>query len=220
MALLKPKEYFTSMSTTGGFVEPLIKAVLYGLVAGIFIFIWSLLNIGGAAGFGSMFGGAIGIMAFIWTVIGAVIGLFIGGVIVLIISAICGGSTEFEANVRVVASMMVLSPISALFGFLAGFSGLLSTLVSLVISLYGIWMLYHALNESLKAKPATSKIVSIILAALFALVVVIGSVTKKAASKSINRYQDMIEEMTTEEEAEEAEEAEEVEEAEEEEEMP
>ena len=202
MALLKPKEYFTSMSTSGGFVEPLIKAVIYGLAAGVFAFIWSLLNISMAGGFGSMFGGAIGIMVFIWSVIGAVIGLFIGGVIVLIISAICGGSTEFEANVRVTASLMVLSPISALFGFLAGFSGFLSTLVSIVISLYGIWMLYHALNESLKAKPATSKTVSIILAALFALFVVIGAVTKKAASKSINRYQDMIEEMTTEEDEE------------------
>ena len=48
--------------------------------------------------------GAIGIMAFIWSVIGAVIGLFIGAVILLVISSICKGSTDFEANMRVTAA--------------------------------------------------------------------------------------------------------------------
>jgi hypothetical protein len=40
--LKDPKTYFSTMKTTGGIAEPLIKAVIYGAVAGIIIFIWSL----------------------------------------------------------------------------------------------------------------------------------------------------------------------------------
>ena len=43
--LTAPKEYFSSMPKTGGFVEPLIKATIYGLVAGVLYFIWGLLHL-------------------------------------------------------------------------------------------------------------------------------------------------------------------------------
>ena len=198
-SLMNPKGYFTSMATTGGFVEPIIKAVLYGFVAGIFTFLWGVLKIGAidAGVFGGMLGTTVGIMGFIWSIIGALIGLFIGGVIMLIISAICGGSTDYEANVRVVASLMVISPIKALFGFL-GFISFLGLIVGLAISLYSIWMLYHALNESLKAKVATSKVISIVLAVLLALFTIIGMGAKKAASSFTNSFEDMMDEATEE----------------------
>lgn len=194
-SLMNPKDYFASMATTGGFVEPIIKAVLYGLVAGIFTLLWGVLKIGSidAGMLGGMFGTTVGIMGFIWSIIGALIGLFIGGVIVLIISAICGGSTDYEANLRVVASLMVISPIKALFGFL-GFLSFIGIIVGLAISLYSIWMLYHALNESLKAKVATSKVISIVLAVLLALFTLIGLGAKKATSSFLNSYEDLIEE--------------------------
>jgi len=32
--LVSPKTYFSTMKTTGGIAEPLIKATLYGVVAG------------------------------------------------------------------------------------------------------------------------------------------------------------------------------------------
>ncbi len=57
--LVNPKSYFSTMKTTGGIAEPLIKAVIYGAVAGIIAFIWSLLKIGG--GTLGMFGGAVGL---------------------------------------------------------------------------------------------------------------------------------------------------------------
>ncbi len=64
-----------------------------------------------------MFGGAFGIMILIWKIIGSIIGLFIGAVILLVISSVCKGNTDFEANVRVIAAIMVVMPISAFFGF-------------------------------------------------------------------------------------------------------
>src|SRR5665647_1137410 len=120
--LVNPKSYFSTMKTTGGMAEPLIKAVIYGAIAGAITFIWSLLGMGAL-------GGAIGIMAFIWSIIAAIIGLFIGAVIVLVISSICKGNTDFEANMRVTAATMVLMPINAFFAFTGHFNIYLGVVV-------------------------------------------------------------------------------------------
>lgn len=170
--LLNPKSYFSTMKLTGGITEPLIKAVLYGAVAGIFVFLWSLFNIGDKTGM--MFGGSVGIMSLIWYVIAAGIGLFIGAVILLVISSICKGNTDFEANARVTAATMVLLPVNAFFGFVSAFSISLGSFISLAINLYGLWLLYNGLVEALKAKPATAKIISYVLVALIVLTVIMG----------------------------------------------
>jgi hypothetical protein len=197
--LVKPKTYFSTMKTTGGIAEPLIKALLYGVIAGIIALIWGLLKIGGSIG---IFGGAIGVMMFIWYIIAAVIGLFIGGVIMLIISAICKGSTDFEANVRVTASVMVIMPIGALLGFVSGLNHTAGSIVSLLVNLFALYLIYHALVEALKAKPASSKVLTIILAALLVLFFVIGLGAKKAANKFLDDFKsedfkEMIEDLET-----------------------
>jgi hypothetical protein len=184
--IIRPKEYFGALKLEGGLGEPVIKVVIYGVVAGIFTLLWSLLKIGAVAG--GMFGGAIGIMAFIWAIIGAIIGLFIGAVIMLIISAICGGSTDFEANLRVTASMMVLMPVSAFFGFFSGLNFWLGFLITMVIYLFGLYLIYFALTGSLKAKSGTSRIVTLVLAALVVLFMVIGIGAKRTANKFLREY--------------------------------
>jgi hypothetical protein len=125
---------------------------------------------------------------FVWYVIGAVIGLFIGAVILLVISAICKGSTDFEANARVTASLMVVMPISALFGFISGLNLTAGSIFSLAINLFSLYLLYHGLVEALKAKPQTAKILTIILAALLALFFLIGLGAKKTASRFLDEY--------------------------------
>ncbi|MCA1757043.1 MAG: YIP1 family protein [Bacteroidales bacterium] len=184
--ITRPKEYFAALTLEGGLGEPVIKAVLYGIVAGIFTLIWSFLKIGAVAG--GMFGGAIGIMAFIWAIIGAIIGLFIGAVIMLIISAVCGGSTDFEANLRVTASMMVLMPVSAFFGFFSGLNFWLGFLITMVIYLFGLYLMYFALTGSLKGKSGISRIVTIALAALVVLFMLIGMGAKRTANKYLREY--------------------------------
>jgi len=193
-AVLSPKEYFTTLSITGGFGEPVIKAVIYGFIAGIFALLWSLINISGGSGLGGIFGGAVGIMAFIGAIIGALIGLFIGGVIVLIISAICSGSNDYEANVRVVAAMMVLTPINAFLNVFNGISPVLGGIIGLIVNLYGLWMLYHALNQTLKAKEETSKILTLVLGALLLLFAIIGFATRRginSVKKKLGDYENI-----------------------------
>lgn len=195
LVLTNPKEYFSGMAKEGGFVEPVIKAVIYGLVAGIITFIWGLLSIAPAAsGMGAMFGGAVGVMAIVGAVVFAIIGLFIGGLITLIISAICGGSTQYEANVRVTASMMVLSPVQALFSFTGAIHFYLGAVIGLLISLYGLYLFYNALVNALEAKEGTSKVVAIILAVLVALGTIMSFKAQKAASSFSKQAEQMMEE--------------------------
>lgn len=180
--LLNPKSYFASLKTSGGMAEPLIKSVIYGAAAGVFAFLWSLLKVGAVTG--GMLGGAVGVMVFVWYIIAAVIGLFIGAVVVLVISAICKGSTDFESNVRVSASLLVMMPIGALLGFAGGINLYFGAIITLAVNLYGLWLLYNALIETLKAKPETTKIVGYVLIALFVLMM-IGKLT---AVKKANQF--------------------------------
>ena len=184
--LTDPKTFFAGMKTSGGMSEPLIKAVIYGAVAGVFAFLWSILHVGAVTG--GMFGGAVGIMVFVWYIIAAIIGLFLGGVIILVLSSICKGNTDFEANVRVTAALMVVMPIKALLGFCAGLNIYLGVIVGLAVSLFSIWLLYHALVEALKAKPETTKTASYVLIALIVLFTLIGFGAKRKANQFMNEF--------------------------------
>jgi len=181
--LLNPKAYFSTMKTSGGMGEPVLKALIYSVVAGVIVFLWGILGIGGAAG---IFGAGIGAMAFIWTIIGALVGLFIGAVIVLIISAICKGNTDFEACLRVVASLMVIFPISALLGIISGISPVLGAIVGLCVNLYALYLLYNGLTEALKANPGTAKIIMYVLAVLLVIFMIAGLGAKKKLDNYMN----------------------------------
>jgi len=184
--LLNPKSYFSTMKTSGGMVEPLIKAVIYGIAAGIIYLIWGLLHLSSSGGM--LLGGTVGFLGFIWAIIGAIIGLFVGAVIILIISAICKGNTDFEACLRVSASLMVLMPVMALLSFFMSISLTLGMIVNLIIYLYSLWLLYNGLVESLKANTGTTKIIMWILVGLLVLFTIAGMATKRAADKFLKDY--------------------------------
>jgi hypothetical protein len=187
--LLNPKGYFASMPLSGGFAEPLIKAAIYGTIAGLFALLWSVLG-WSALGGGGILGGAVGIMALIWSVIGAIVAVFVGGAIMLVISAICGGNTDYEANVRVAASLMVVYPINAFLAFLYGISFTLGGIVAVAVNLYSIYLLYHAAIQALKGKESSVKIVAIVLLVL----VVLSFFGSRRTSKSIRDFSNMYQE--------------------------
>ena len=181
--LVNPKSYFSTMKTSGGLTEPIIKAVIYGAVAGAISFIWSLLHF--TIGSGGLFGGVMGIGLFFTYTIGAVIGLVIGAIILLVSSSICKGSTDFETNVRVVAAVMVLMPINALLGFTIHINLYLGSIISIGVSIFYLWLLYNALIESLKSKPETTKILMYVLAAL---IVIFSLVALRRTSQLMNEF--------------------------------
>jgi hypothetical protein len=172
--LVNPKSYFSTMKTTGGMTEPLIKAVIYGAIAGIIAFVWSILNLGSFGN--SLFGGAFGIMILIGKIIWSIIGLFLGAVVLLVVSSICKGNTDFEANVRVTAALMVIMPIMAFLGFTVHIHYFLFTIINFAIYLYSLWLLYNGLVGALKANPETSKIVIYVLIAITVVVIIFSTI--------------------------------------------
>ncbi len=128
-------------------------------------------------------------MSLIWSVIGAIIGLFIGGAIMLVISMICGGNTDFEANARVMASLMVLYPISAFLALFYGINFTLGGVIALAVSVYGIYLLYHAAIHALKGKESSVKIVAIV----FLVISIAGFFGGRKATKTFSDFSDMYE---------------------------
>lgn len=184
--LVNPKSYFSTMKTSGGLTEPLIKAVIYGAVAGAIAFIWSLLNLGMIGG--GMFGGSFGIMILIWKIIGSIIGLFIGAVILLVISSVCKGNTDFEANVRVIAAVMVVMPISAFLGFAGHINFYLGTIINIAVSIFTLWLLFNGLVHALKANAETTRIVIYILIALTVLVMLLSMGRLRRTSRMLDEF--------------------------------
>lgn len=189
--LLNPKSYFSSMSLTGGFTEPVVKVAIYGTIAGLFAFLWSLVGFSTVSGVAGIWGGAVGIMALIWSIVGAIIGLFLGGVILLVLSAICGGSTDFEANLRVTASLAVILPVQSFFSFFYAVNLTLGSVVWTIIGLYAIYLLYMGLKNALKGKSSVAGIVALVLVILM----VIGFFAGRRATKVMRDYTDEFEEL-------------------------
>lgn len=170
--LLNPKSYFASMKLSGGLGEPIIKALIYSVIAGIFYLIWSFLVVKGVAG--GMLGTAAGIGTFFATILAGIIGVFIGGLLVLIIASICNGNNDFEADLRVAASLMVVFPISALLSVFQGVNFYLGSIIGLAVNLYSLYLLYLAVTIALKGKEETAKIISYVLVGLIVIFLIIG----------------------------------------------
>jgi hypothetical protein len=142
--------------------------------------LWSILDMSPAIG--SLGGGSFGVMAFVWSVIAAVLILFIGTVIILIISSVCEGNTDFEACLRISAALMVLWPINAMFGFVLGLNLTIGMIVSLLISLFGLWLLYNSLIKALRVKHETVKFVFYILIVLVVISFIMATIKLNSAN--------------------------------------
>ncbi len=188
-ALLKPEEYFSTMSAEGGFGPPIIKALIYGFIAGFLNMIWGFLLFSAKGGaMGGIFGGAVGFLALILTPIGALIGLFIGAVIILVLVAISNGKTDFEPILHVQASLMVIMPVSAFMNVFSAIHPILGSLLSLAVNLYLLWMLFNAMTKTLGASVSTSKILMFVLGGLLILFFFIGMATRRAAQSFMRDF--------------------------------
>ncbi len=187
--LLNPKSYFASLKITGGLIDPLIKAVIYGLIAGLFAFLWNILNLSSMTG--GMLGTSVGVFIIAKYAFISVVGLFIGAVITLIISSICKGNTDFEANVRVVAAILVILPISAALDFTGGINFYFGVVVSLAINLFAFWLLYNGLIETLKTKPETTKIVVYVFIGIFVITMLLGVQKMREANRFLNQFKNI-----------------------------
>nr|HPK53530.1 YIP1 family protein [Smithellaceae bacterium] len=110
--ITKPADFFKSMPKTGGFLEPLIFAVIMGLISGIIQAILSFVGLGSAGSYGA--GMAAGFGAIIFMPIAVAIGSFIGAAILFVIWKLMGSQEDYETAYRCGAYLMALAPITSL----------------------------------------------------------------------------------------------------------
>jgi hypothetical protein len=174
--LTKPGEFYCSVRDVGGFGAPVIFALVMGVASGVVSAVLMVLGLGAAAGaMGGAIGAAAGFASLVTSPIIAVIGCFVGGAIVHLISLIAGGKGSYEQSVRVAGYAAAVMPIGALLGFVP--------LLSVVPSLYGLYLVAQGLI-AIHAADGKKTYVSVgVLAALLVLFSIVGMLAGRAAQE-------------------------------------
>jgi hypothetical protein len=123
IVVTKPAEFFQGMPKSGGFLEPLVFAIIMGFIAGIIQAILSFIGLGPSAGYG---GGMSGFSMIIFMPIAAAIGSFIGGAILFVIWKLMGSQEDYETAYRCGAYLMALTPITAIIGVVPYAGGIIT----------------------------------------------------------------------------------------------
>ena len=137
----KPAEFFQGMPKTGGFLEPLVFAVVMGVIVGIIQAILGLIGLGPAGGYGG--GGMSSFGMIIFMPIAVAIGSFIGAAIFFVIWKLMGSQENYETAYRCGAYLMALSPITAVLGAVPYAGGLVSMAI---FTLYIVMASVHVHN--------------------------------------------------------------------------
>ena len=185
--LLNPKEAFPSLPLKGGFGEPVLKAAIYGTIGGLFSLLWTMMGLSPLGG--TLWSEFSAPSTIIYSILGAVFAVFIGGGLLLIFSAICKGNTDYEANIRVAAALMVTYPINSFMAFLYGINTSLGSVVGLAITFYSIYLIYLAGTLALKGKESSVKIVAIGLIAFSLFTFYAGRKASQSIEESMDSFQ-------------------------------
>jgi hypothetical protein len=121
--ITKPVEFFQGMPKTGGFLEPIVFAIIMGFIAGIIQAILNFIGLGPGAGYG---GGIHGFSAIIFMPIAAAVGSFIGAAIFFVIWKLMGSQENYETAYRCGAYLMALTPITAIIGVVPYAGGIIT----------------------------------------------------------------------------------------------
>lgn len=110
--LTGPSDFFMKMPKSGGFVEPLVFAVIMGVIAGLIQTIFSLAGLSLAAGM------AMGVASIIITPVMVAIFGFVGAAIMFVIWKLMGSQESYETAYRCGAYISVLTPITTVLGII------------------------------------------------------------------------------------------------------
>jgi hypothetical protein len=155
--LLNPGRYFSSVSLTGGFSEPIVKSVAYGILTGlVYLICWFFRIRSFGAGY---IGEAVGLLAFLKIILGTALGSAIGALILSLLAVFCNGNSGFEANYHVTSSLLTFIPVYSVLSIswnIGFFPGLCVTTIAFV---FFLWLLYYAMIKALKCKRKNVKII-------------------------------------------------------------
>jgi hypothetical protein len=174
--ITNPVGFYQSMPRTGGFVEPLIFAVIMGVIGGVLQAILGIFGIG--------FTGTI-LMALASIIIGpimiAIFG-FVGAAILFVIWRLLGSQESYETAYRCGAYATAVTPVTSI----------LSIIPYIGAALGVAWMAYLMIIASIQVHQVKPKIALIVFGILGGLLVVssIGSqFAAKRMEKQMDRFQ-------------------------------
>lgn len=174
--LTKPASFYASVRDVGGFGSPVVFALVLGIVAGLINAFYLVLGLGAVGGaMGGAIGAAAGFGTILMTPIFAVIGCFVGGAIVHVISLIAGGKGSYEQSVRVAAYAAAIMPISSLLSFVP--------VLRFLPGLYGLYIVAQGLIAIHAADRKKTWIVMGVLAALLVVFGIMGMLATRAVQQ-------------------------------------
>jgi hypothetical protein len=107
----KPAEFFKNMPKTGGFLEPLVFAIIMGFIGGIIQAVLNVVGLG-AGGYGGGIMSRFGVIIFMPIIVA--IGSFIGAALFFVIWKLMGSQENYETAYRCGAYLTALTPIAAI----------------------------------------------------------------------------------------------------------
>jgi hypothetical protein len=174
--LTRPSSFYASVRDVGGFGSPVVFALVVGIVAGVINAVYLVLGLGAAGGaMGGAIGAAAGFGTIIMTPIFAVIGCFVGGAIVHVISLIAGGKGSYEQSVRVAAYAAAIMPISSLLSFVP--------VLRFLPGLYGLYLVAVGLITIHAADRKKTYVVTGVLAVLLVIFGIMGLLATRAVQQ-------------------------------------
>ena len=160
--VVNPKRYFTKIVADGSLDESMFKAFIYGLIGGCLVLAIKL--IGGA----TMTIDAVFSAAIIFPVL-AVVLLFVGGGLLMLVSEITGGERDWEIAIKGLASVMFVYPVILVLNALA-FNCTTLWIVSLLCDVYLLFLFYNLGVYCLHGKKSNVIMVVAMLALFLATV--------------------------------------------------
>lgn len=171
--ITNPVGFYQSMVRSGGFVDPLIFAVIMGVIGGI---LQAVLNI-----FGIGFGGTImlALASVILVPIMTAIFGFVGAAILFVIWRLLGSQESYEVAYRCGAYAAAITPVTTVL-----------SIIPYIGPLLGIaWMTYLMIIASIQVHQVKPKTALIVFGAVGSLLILF-SISSQFAAKKVERQMD------------------------------
>lgn len=178
-----PAEFFKTMPKAGGFIEPLIFAVIMAVIAGIIEVIINILGLSYVrVGFAESLGRIIIVP------IAVAIFSFIGAAIIYVLWKLMGSQENYEVSYRCTAYLMALAPIMAIINIIP-YAGII---INMAIYVY---FLVIASKQVHKIPEQKARMVFGIIGAIFALILITGQYKTRSMAPTAEQYRRTAEEI-------------------------
>ena len=162
----RPRQFYREMPKTGGFTDPLIFIAVMGIAAGVIGAVFSLFSSGHVAGM------SFGLVSAITMPIIAIVGCFIGGMIVFAAWRLMGSTEDYQTAFRCVAFSTVIFPVFPVLG-------LVPYLGTIASDAWWIWLMILASIGTHNLDKGNSMMVLGVLGAVMVLVGLSGEYTQR-----------------------------------------